>query len=93
MSQAYDRSGLCGKNARESKDRFNRSVRHSSAIQQHKGIILQLKTPMRPKPKSLHPHSFVILRPGNPDYTARDTMAAHFMPSSGALKDKCIQTH
>jgi hypothetical protein len=46
-----------------------------------------------PKSKSLHPHSFVILQQGNPDYTARDTMAARFMPPSGALKDKCIQTH
>ena len=58
-----------------------------------KGIILQLNVPVRPNREYLHPHSFVILRPDNPDYTARDTMAARFMPPSGALKDKCIQTH
>jgi hypothetical protein len=46
-----------------------------------------------PKPESLHSHPFVILRPDNPDYTARDVMAARLMPPFGALKDKCIQTH
>jgi len=58
-----------------------------------KGIILQASPTSGPKPESLQPHSFVILWPDNPDYTARDTMAARFMPPSGALKDKCIQTH
>jgi hypothetical protein len=57
------------------------------------GIILQAIPQYCPRPESLHPHSFVILRQGNPDYTARDKMAARFMPPSGALKDKCIQTH
>jgi hypothetical protein len=58
-----------------------------------RGIILQANPHSRLKPESLHPHSFVILQPGNPDYTARDIMAARFMPPFGALKDKCIQTH
>jgi hypothetical protein len=65
----------------------------TAAIRQLKGIILQASPTFDPNPESLTPHSFVILRPGNPDYTARDTMAARFMPPSGALKDKCIQTH
>ena len=39
-----------------------------------------------PKPESLHSHPFVILRPDNPDYTARDVIAARVVPLSVPLK-------
>jgi hypothetical protein len=65
----------------------------TARLQPFAGIILQASLPILPKPKSLHPHSFVILRPDNPDYTARDVMAARVDATFGGPKDKCIQTH
>jgi hypothetical protein len=56
------------------------------------GIILQAIRQYA-QISSLHSHPFVILWPDNPDYTARDVMAARVMSPFGALKDKCIQTH
>jgi hypothetical protein len=65
----------------------------TTRVRRSKGIILQDSAPTTPEAWCLRPHSFVILRPANPDYTARDMVAARFMPPYRGLKDKCIQTH
>jgi hypothetical protein len=88
-AQAHDGSGLCGKNPRQSKDRFSQNCPSldDQQVLFYRQFVNMLKS------RSLHSHPFVILRPDNPDYTARDVMAARVMSPFGALKDKCIQTH
>jgi hypothetical protein len=39
-------------------------------VRRYIGIILQVTPQLRLTPGPLQPHSFVILRPANPDYTS-----------------------
>jgi hypothetical protein len=89
MPQAYDGSGLCRKNTRQSKDRFSQNRLPPGGLK----VSFYRPTLHTAQTKAFAPSLVRHFTPGNPDYTARDTMAARFMPPSGAVKDKRIQTH